>query len=120
MLNFIISTVAFFSTLLAIIVVLYLQRVYLDETKTKRMSKAAYLLLVAYILQFTSLFLFSVMAFKEHHFFLGALVFVTALSPYILGYFGRDFNKVKIYIYLQLSIFFLDLLIIIFQKNLLF
>ncbi len=100
------------STLLAIFTLIYLRVVYKNEFKTKQMSKSAYVLLVAFFLQAISLLSFAFFSFQTSHFIIGSVLILSVLSPYILGRVIKDFDKVNYFIYLQIIIFSLDLVLI--------
>jgi hypothetical protein len=119
MVYFIVSSSLVLSIVYTMTIIFWLGRIYLDSSKIKLMSKAAYCLLVGYIIQFILFSFYAILAFRNNHWMLGIIIFISSLSPYIIGRLGKDFNNVKFYIYLQLSIYSIDLLIVAFQKNLL-
>ena len=104
-----ISTIA---TLLAIFSLIYLRLMYRNEKKTKQMSKTAYILLVAFLLQLVSFTLFSIISFKNEHTWIAIGILFSAMSPYVLGRMIKDFEKVNYFIYLQIMIFIADLFLI--------
>ena len=100
------------STALAIVTLLYLKTIFLDDTKTKTMSKAAYVLLVAFLLQAISFSVLTVMDFLHKEPLLALFIMLSGLSPYIIGRIQKDFEKVTLFLYLQVFIFALDLIAI--------
>lgn len=110
----IVKLISLLSTVLAIIALGYLRAVYTSESKTKQMSKTAYVLLVAFLLQTVSLLTLTIFSFKNSEFLVGTLLFLSVLSPYVLGRIIKDFEKVNLFIYLQIFIFILDIFLICF------
>ena len=103
-----------FSTFLAIAALVYLRAVYMNELKTKQMSKTAYVLLVAYLTQALSLLAFAFLSYQNAHPLIASILVLSVLSPYILGRIIKDFDKVNFYIYFQISIFVLDIILVSF------
>lgn len=108
------SIFAIISSILAIVVLIYLRIIYKNDRKTKQMSKAAYVLLVAFLLQFISFIIFSIFSFGQSHFFIGTIILLSSFSPYILGRIIRNFDKVNNFIYLQMLIFLVDIILIVY------
>lgn len=93
------------SSFLAVGVLLYLRIIYKNERKTKQMSKAAYVLLVAFFLQFVSFTIYSIIAFNQTQYLKSLFLLAALISPYVLGRIIRNFEKVNNYIYFQMAIF---------------
>lgn len=102
------------SCLLAMVILVFLKNVYHNEGKTKQMSKAAYVLLVAYLLQITSFSFLIFFKFKLHNHLSAWVLIISTFFPYVLGKMIKDFDKVNNYIHAQMAMFVLSLFFILY------